>query len=310
MRVSVGYVLCLLTAALGAAQAQDMKPPEENPVALYKGLGAWHHPIAARNPEVQKYFDQGLAMATGPYINMGTEGDGDLDSKAACRAVEAGLKIPDTAPRERAYLEAAATRCPEYKPDVYVAAMKSLAKRYPDDLAAATFYAESLMVPVRWHWYSHDGEPAAGVLEAERVLEQVLRRWPEHPGANHYYIHAVESSPTPERAVPSAQRLMGVVPWAGHMVHMPAHIWLVLGEYELAASVNERAAQVDREYFAQSHVMGAYNMYYVHNLHFVTYARSMQGHRTETVQAAREMAEAILPAADRSEERGVGNAGG
>jgi hypothetical protein len=187
MRVSVGYVLCLLTAALGAAQAQDMKPPKENPVALYKGLGAWHHPIAARNPEAQKYFDQGLAllygfnryealcsfrkaaeldptaaipwwgmaMATGPYINMGTEGDGDLDSKAACRAVEAGLKIPDSAPRERAYLEAAATRCPEYKPDVYVAAMKSLAKRYPDDLDAATFYAESLMVPVRWHWYSH-----------------------------------------------------------------------------------------------------------------------------------------------------------
>ena len=334
MRVSVGYVLCLLTAALGAAQAQDMKPPEENPVALYKGLGAWHHPIAARNPEAQKYFDQGLAllygfnryealrsfrkaaeldpsaampwwgmaMATGPYINMGTEGDGDLDSKAACRAVEAGLKIPDTAPRERAYLEAAATRCPEYKPDVYVAAMKSLAKRYPDDLDAATFYAESLMVPVRWHWYSHDGEPAAGVLEAERVLEQVLRRWPEHPGANHYYIHAVESSPTPERAVPSAQRLMGVVPWAGHMVHMPAHIWLVLGEYEWAASVNERAAQVDREYFAQSRVMGAYNMYFVHNLHFVTYARSMQGRRAETVQAAREMAEAILPAADAMPE--------
>ena len=334
MRVSVRCVFCLFTAALGPAQSQEMKPPAETPVALYKGLGAWHHPIAARNAETQKYFDQGLAllygfnryealrsfrraaeldptaamawwgmaMATGPYINMGTEGDGDLDSKAACRAVEAGLKIPGAAPRERAYLEAAATRCPEYKPDVYIAAMKSLANHYPDDLDAATFYAESLMVPVRWHWYSHNGEPAAGVLEAERTLEQVLRRWPEHPGANHYYIHAVESSPTPERAVPSAQRLMGVVPWAGHIVHMPAHIWLVLGEYEWAASVNERAAQVDREYFAQSHVMGAYHMYFVHNLHFVTYARSMQGRRAQTVQAAREMVEAIMPAADAMPE--------
>ena len=147
-----------------------------------------------------------------------------------------------------------------------------------------------------------DGKPAAGVAEAEHTLEQVLRRWPEHPGANHYYIHAVESSPTPERAVPSAQRLMGVVPWAGHMVHMPAHIWLVLGDYELAATVNQRAGQVDREYFAASNVTGAYNMYYVHNLHFVAYARSMQGRRAETVQAAKEMSEAILPAADAMPE--------
>ena len=259
-----------------------MKPPVEKPVVLYKGLGNWHHPIATKNAEAQKFFDQGLAllygfnryealrsfrkaaeldasaampwwgmaMATGPYVNMGTEGDGDLDSKAACKAVEAGLKIAGAPARERAYLEAAATRCPEYKPEAYARAMKRLAERYPDDLDAATLYAESLMVPVRWHWYGSDGKPAAGVAEAEQTLEQVLRRWPEHPGANHYYIHAVESSPTPERAVPSAQRLMGVVPSAGHMVHMPAHIWLVLGDYELAATVNQRASQVDREYFA------------------------------------------------------------
>ena len=141
-----------------------------------------------------------------------------------------------------------------------------------------------------------DGKPAAGMAEAERTLEQVLRRWPDHPGANHYYIHAVESSQTPERAVPSAQRLMGVVPWAGHMVHMPAHIWLVMGDYELAATVNQRASQVDREYFAASNVEGAYNMYFVHNLHFVAYARSMQGHRAEAVKASKDMAEAIMPA--------------
>jgi tetratricopeptide (TPR) repeat protein len=176
--------------------------------------------------------------------------------------------------------------------------MKSLAERYPDDLDAATLFAESLMVRVRWHWYGSDGKPAAGMPEAEHTLEQVLRRWPEHAGANHYYIHAVESSPTPERAVPSAQRLMGIVPWAGHMVHMPAHIWLVMGDYELAATVNQRASQVDREYFAASNVEGAYNMYFVHNLHFVAYARSMQGHRAEAVKASKDMAEAIMPAVD------------
>ena len=185
MRVWRGGYLFLFPALLGWAQHHDMKPPVEKPVVLYKGLGNWHHPIAVKNAEAQKFFDQGLAllygfnryealrsfrkaaeldasaampwwgmaMATGPYINMGTEGDGDLDSKAACQAVETGLKVAGAPARERAYLEAAAARCPEYKPEAYVAAMKRLAERYPDDLDAATLYAESLMIPVRWHWY-------------------------------------------------------------------------------------------------------------------------------------------------------------
>jgi tetratricopeptide (TPR) repeat protein len=316
------------------AQHHGGGKPVEKPVALYKGLGNWRHPIATRSEEAQKYFDQGLAllygfnryealrsfrkaseldpsaamafwgmaMSTGPYINMGVEGDGDLDTKAAYAAVTAGLKITGTPVRDRAYLEAAATRCPEYKPDAYVSAMKALAERYPDDLDAATLYAESLMVPVRWHWYSGDGKAAPGVAEAEHVLEQVLRRWPAHAGANHYYIHAVESSPTPERGVPSAQQLMGVVPWAGHIVHMPGHIWLALGDYEMAATVNERASEVDREYFAATNVEGPYNMYYAHNLHFVAYARSMQGRRADTVKAAKELSEAVAPAAEAMPE--------
>src|ERR1700730_16065447 len=136
--------------------------------------------------------------------------------------------------------------------------MRALAARYPDDLDALTFYAESLMVPVRWHWYATDGTPAAGVADAERAREVVLGRWADHPGANHFYIHAVESSRTPERAIPSAQRLMGVVPAAGHLVHMPGHIWLVMGDYEMAAAVNERAAAVDRQYMAATNVMSSY----------------------------------------------------
>src|SRR5207237_3029401 len=99
-----------------------------------------------------------------------------------------------TAPaNERAYLDAAAAWCPDYKPDDYVASMKKLASAWPDDLDAQTLYADSLMIPQRWKWYSADGTPASGILEAERVLEGVLRRWPEHAGANHLYIHAVES---------------------------------------------------------------------------------------------------------------------
>jgi tetratricopeptide (TPR) repeat protein len=298
----------------------------EKPVGLYKGLGAWKHPIATNNPDAQKFFDQGLAllygfnryealrsfrkaaeldpqsmmaywgmgMAQGPYINM--DGDPSFDLKGACAAIEKGNKLTGAPERERAYLKAAATWCPKYEPKSYVDAMRALAIRYPDDPDAQTVFAESLMIGVRWHWYLANGTPAPGVAEAERTLEAVLRRWPQHPGANHYYIHAVESSPTPERAIPSAQRLMGIVPAAGHMVHMPGHIWLVLGDWETAASVNERAVTVDREYFAATNVVGGtYTPYYWHNLDFIRYARSMQGRKADALRAADDLSAASEP---------------
>ncbi|HSR07940.1 MAG TPA: hypothetical protein VLM42_12370 [Bryobacteraceae bacterium] len=298
----------------------------ETPVVLYPGLGAWHHAIATRNADAQKFFDQGLsllygfnryealrsfrkaaeldaqasmaywgiAMALGPHVNM--DGDGDVDLKAGCEALQTGLRLAGVAAGERVYLEAAAARCPAYDPAKYIAAMKALAARYPDDLDAQTLYAESLMIPIRWKWYAADGTPAAGELEAEHALEGVLRRWPTHAGANHFYIHAVESSKTPERAVPSAQRLMAIVPAAGHLVHMPGHIWLVLGDWETAASVNERAAEVDRRYFTSSNVTtSAYSGYYVHNLHFILYSRLMQGRRAEALRATEELGRGMAP---------------
>jgi tetratricopeptide (TPR) repeat protein len=296
---------------------------------LLSGTGIWKHSIHTSSPEVQKFFDQGLnemygfnryealrsfrkaseldpkaampywgiAMATGPYVNMDLEPT--FDMKVSCAAVEAGKKLNPSDAREAAYLEAAAARCPDYaKPEAYIAAARALAERWPDDLDAQTLYAEALMIPNRWHWYTHEGAPAAGQAEAERTLEAVLRRWPEHPGANHLYIHAVESSPTPERAVPSAQRLMGITPSEGHMVHMPGHIWLVLGEWELAASVNERAAQVDREYFAATGVTeGSYPMYYWHNITFIAYARWMQGRKADALKAEDDLSAAMGPMA-------------
>ncbi|HEX4773548.1 MAG TPA: hypothetical protein VH351_22140 [Bryobacteraceae bacterium] len=295
----------------------------EKPVALYKGLGSWHHTISTKSPEAQKFFDQGLslaygfnryealrsfrraaeldpsaamafwgmAIAQGPYINM--DGDPSFSQNGACAAVDAGSKLTNSPENERAYLKAAASWCPEYKPDAYIDAARQLAKAYPDDLDAQTFYADSLMIRSRWHWYDAKGVPAAGVDEAETVLQDVIRRWPQHPGANHLYIHAVESSPSPERAIASAQRLMGLVPAAGHMVHMPGHIWLVLGDWELAATVNERAVAVDREYFDKTKVSeGSYEPYYWHNMHFVMYARSMQGKKKEALEAAKQLAAA------------------
>lgn len=296
----------------------------EKPVALYAGLGIWHHAIATKNSGAQKYFDQGLtlawsfnryealrsfrraseldshalmpywgmAMAQGPYINM--DGDPSFDQKGACAAVEAGSRFRDAAPEiERDYLTLAASWCPEFKPDTYVDAARKLALKYPDDLDAQTICADSLMVRTRWRWYDAKGAPTAGVAQAETILQNVIRRWPQHPGANHLYIHAVESSPTPERAIASAQRLMGIVPSAGHMVHMPGHIWLVLGDWETAATVNERAVAVDREYFKTTLVTGgSYEPYYLHNIHFIVYARSMQGRRRQALAAAQQLAQA------------------
>jgi tetratricopeptide (TPR) repeat protein len=323
------FSLYLLTVCLASAQQTSLQPAEtshsENPVLLYKGMGTWRHPIHTASAEAQKFFDQGLALtygfnryealrsfrkaseldpqaampywgiaiAQGPYINM--DGDAELKMKASCAAVDAGLKLTGTPDRERAWLQAVAQRCPAYRPQPYIDAMRELASHWPDDPDAQTFYAESLLIPVRWHWYAADGTPAPGVPEAERTLEEVLRRWPDHPGANHLYLHAVESSRSPERAIASAQRLMGIMPWAGHMVHMPGHIWLVLGDYEMAAAVNERAVAVDREYLAQSNTSSGYGMYYIHNLHFVAYARWMQGRKADGLRATDEMAKAIAP---------------
>jgi tetratricopeptide (TPR) repeat protein len=311
-----------------SAQHEHGTATAEKPVALLPGMGIWTRPIATRNPEAQKFFDQGLAlmygfnrpealrafrkaveldphaamaqwgisMAIGPYLNM--DMDPDVNVKDACGAAQAGLKIEGLSAIDRVWLEAAAARCPDYSdPAKYIAAMRALAARFPDDPDAQVWFAESLLLPVRWHWYSGDGKAADGVEEAERVLEDVLRRYPDHPGANHLYIHAVESSPTPERAVPSAQKLMGIVPGAGHMVHMPGHIWLVLGEYNFAVDVNERAAEVDRQYFEKTGVIGSYYGYYLHNLQFVLYSRSMQGRVAETRKAATEILNAAQPMA-------------
>jgi len=156
------------------------------------------------------YWSMGMSLAA--YVNM--DGDPTYDQKASCAEIEKGLRIVNISEREMADLEAAAKRCPQDQPHAYIEAMRALCERWPDNLDARTLYAESLMIPVRWHWYAFDGTPALGVPEAERALEEVLRRWPGHPGANHYYIHAVESSRSPERAIASAQRLMGVVPAA------------------------------------------------------------------------------------------------
>ena len=168
--------------------------------------------------------------------------------------------------------------------------MREMVAKYPDDLDAATMFAESLMMLRPWQLWSLEGEPAPGTLELVAVLESVLRRNPDHPGANHFYIHAVEASRNLERAIPSAMRLMTLTPGAGHLVHMPGHIFLQTGDFDLAAETNVKASAADRAFIERTGATGVYPlMYWTHNIHFIAYARAQQGRYEEAKQAAEEM---------------------
>ena len=338
LRASISIVVLALMLNVQVAQGQHQHPgaPAEKPAMLLPGMGELQHPISTTNPEAQKFFDQGLtlvfgfnrpealrsfkraaeldaraimphwgiALASGPHINM--DGDMDVDGKAGYEAIQKARSISRGAPEhERAYVEALAKRfSSDSKADQqalardYAKAMAELTKLYPDDLDAATLYAEALMVLSRWKWWSSDGKPGEGTAEAVNALESVLRRNPLHPGANHYFLHAVEMSPSPERALPSAARLMGVVPGIGHLVHMPGHIFMRLGDYELAAFTNDRAVAADQEYMKLTGVEpNVYTLgYYSHNIHFVAMANAAQGRFEDAKRAADLLAANAAPA--------------
>jgi tetratricopeptide (TPR) repeat protein len=297
------------------AQHEHHATVNPKPAELLEGLGSHSHPIATSSKMTQKFFDQGLALIYGfnhdEAVRM-FERAADLDPNSpmphwgialalgpnynlppvaereekAWKAIERASALAKTAPEnEQAYVNSLVKR---YSKDPqadrmqlavqYKDAMEALRSRYPDDLDAATLYAESMMNLRPWQLWGADGTPAEGTLEIVQTLEGVLRRDPNHPGANHYYIHAVEASKNPERALPSADRLGSLMPGAGHIVHMPSHIYIRTGDHERSAAVNVTAAEVDRKYIERSGAKGIYPlMYYSHNLHFVSYARMMQG---------------------------------
>ncbi len=325
MRKIIG--LLMTAGLLSYAQHNHHASNYDKPAELLKGLGNHTHPNGTKSELAQKFFDQGfaliygfnhdeaarlfaraaeldprnpmphwgIALALGPNYNLPPMPEREEKAwKAIAKAVELAADAPAN---QRAYVNALVKR---YSKDPnedrkelavkYKDAMKEVMTRYPDDLDAATLYAESIMNLRPWALWSSDGVPAEGTLEILDVLETVLRRNPSHPGANHYYIHAVEASKTPERALPSALRLGALMPGAGHMVHMPSHIFLRLGEHELSATVNETASEVDKKYIERSGAKGIYPlMYYSHNLHFVSYARMMQGNFDQALKYARRL---------------------
>jgi tetratricopeptide (TPR) repeat protein len=243
----------------------------------------------------------GIALTLGPNYNLPVDAERD---RAAYEAIQKALALaPQASEAERAYIEAIAKRhSSDPNADrktldtAYADAMREVAKRYPDDLDAATLFAESLMNLRPWGLWTHDGQPQPGTEEIVSTLESVLKRNPEHPGAIHYYIHAVEASNQPERAEPYADRLGKLTPGAGHLVHMPSHIYIRIGRYHDAAEVNAKAAAVDAAYIEKYDIQGPYRMmYYPHNIHFFWASATLEGRSAAALQAARDFA-AKLPA--------------
>lgn len=295
---------------------------------LLEGMGSHHHPITTTSPEAQQFFDQGLVLAygfnhaeasrsfqeaarldpdcamcfwgqalvLGPNINTGMDAE---DLPAAWLALERARELASGAdPRERSYIRALGARYTEEAPEdrshldlAYADAMRELALAYPDDTDAGTLFAEAVMDTTPWDYWRQDGEPKPEIEEVLATLDSVLERDPGHPGANHLYIHAVELG-RPEAGVAAAERLAEAAPGAGHLVHMPSHIYLRVGRYADAAEANVRAVAADEGYITACRKQGLYPLAYMpHNRHFLWAAATLSGRRDLALQAAREMAE-------------------
>lgn len=322
--LSLSLCIFLINFVLNVSVFAENSSPSAGDTLLKQGMGNYHHAVSTINREAQRFFDQGLtlvyvfnhdeairsfekaaeldpklamaywgiALALGPNINQPIDPDRE---KAAYKAVQKALELSASAPRqERAYIEALAKRySDDPKADLktldinFKNAMGDLVRSYPDDLDAATLYAESMMDLRPWQLWNLNGAPAEGTEEIVSVLESVIRRNPNHPGANHYYIHTVEASQHPEWALPSAERLRALVPAAGHLVHMPAHIYSRTGFYEEAALSNEAAIAADELYFRERKAPGIYMLgYYSHNIHFLAVAKAMEGRFQDAKKAA------------------------
>ncbi len=299
---------------------------------IFQGLGAHRHPISTKNPKTQKFFDQGvnllfgfnhaeairsfreaarldpdcamcwwgMAFALGPNINMPMPDDAVAPAWAALQRAKA-LEAKSS-PEERAWIEALGARySPDPKADrhaldeAFAKAMGELWRAHPDDLDAGTFYAEAMMDTQPWDYWELDGKtPKGHALAIVATLEDIIKRDPNHPGALHLYIHAVEATTTPERAEAAADRLETLMPGAGHIVHMPSHIYYRVGRYEDAVRVNELAAKVDEDYIAACKAQGYYPLgYYGHNIHFLWTSSEMQGRYQAALDAARRLVKAV-----------------
>ncbi|HZQ92810.1 MAG TPA: hypothetical protein VFA60_13525 [Terriglobales bacterium] len=322
-----------LASVAGLAHAQHARPAAAPAARLMPGVGEVNHPVRTSNPEAQRFFNQGLALdygfnhdeaekafwraaeldptmamawwgvalVVGPNYNLPIDQERE---KKAFEAIQKARRLAANGPEpERDYIEALAKRYTDnpnadfHQLDVdYNNAMRELSKKYPDDLDAATLFAESGMTLRPWKLWNADHTPAPGTGEIVETLESVLRRNPQHIGANHFYIHAVEASAHPEAAMPSALRLAALAPSSGHLVHMPGHIFIRTGDHESSLATNINAARADENYIKTTQAHGVYPMmYYTHNLHFIVMENAMMGRYAESLAAARKVQAHVGP---------------
>lgn len=321
-------VLVSIVSGLSGCSVKNVAiRPAGTSVPLFTDLGSHHFKITTSSDLAQRYFNQGMtwayafnhdeairsfhqvekldpgcpmawwgiALCYGPHINnskMRPE-----DSEAAWQALQMAIKNSHRAsPLEKKLIAALSQRYgfpfpKDRKPldKAYADAMQVLWRKQPENDDVATLYAEALMDLRPWDLWTHDGQPQPGTHHILEVLEGVLARSPDHPGANHLYIHAVEPSPQFERGLAPAERLRDLVPAAGHLVHMPTHIDVLVGNWEGAVEQSERAIQADRNYLPFAPEPGFYARYMAHNHHMLAFACMMTGQSKRALQAAREL---------------------
>jgi tetratricopeptide (TPR) repeat protein len=321
--------LVAATSSVQADQPES-PPPGPTTVPLFDNLGTLHHPITTSSEQAQHYFDQGLrlmygfnheeainsfreaarldptaampywgvALALGPNINATMDKKQEQHAREALK--QATARAGTASHKEQAYIGALASRYYSgagKKPSsratqdtAYANAMRSIAHQFPDDPDASTLFVEALMDLSPWHYWTADNQPTGHTDDILTTLEQVLAQHPDHPGACHLYIHALEASPFPERALDCARRLPDLMPGAGHLVHMPAHLYIRLGRYQEATERNQQAVRVDRDYLAHRQLTGSYaDGYAAHNLHFLWATLLLEGRSAEALTAAREL---------------------
>lgn len=296
---------------------------------LLKNLGNLHFPITTKSPEAQRFFNQGLtlvyafnhaealrsfreaaridgecgmaywgqALALAPNINDSAIGP-DREKQGFTAITEALKRKATASAKEQALIEALAARFTgAEKADrkalngAYAAAMAKVYAGYDREPDIAALYADAVMNTMPWDYWAKPNRPKAGVPEARAALERAMREFPDHPGAHHFYIHLMEASDEVDLAVPSADKLGTLAPAAGHLVHMPAHVYMRVGRYADASAANIKAISADEDYLTQCRAQGMYPAaYYPHNIHFLNASLAMEGRSQDALEAARKVA--------------------
>jgi tetratricopeptide (TPR) repeat protein len=314
------------------ALAADPSKADKPIAPILEGLGDYHFPVTTQSPASQQFFDQGLrltyafnhsealrsfkeaarldpqnamaywgwALVLGPNLNLPMIPE---VVSQAYQAIQHAVALKDkVSMREAAYIEALEKRYTSNSEAhrrpydlAYSDAMAKLAAHYPDDLDAATLYAASLMNLSPWDYWNLDGSPKGRTSEILETLQSVVNRNPRHAGALHYYIHAVEAR-HPQRGERHADMLAGLMPGAGHIVHMPAHVYMRVGRYKDSYAANRRAVAADESYITQCRSQGIYPLnYYPHNIHFMAWSAMFQGRPEAALEAARKIVEKVPP---------------